>query len=131
MERLAKKEQIEQETTFWGRVTEERKKDLMQKANVICVTSTREGWGLIVTEANAMGTPAVVYNTDGLRDSVKDGVTGLICEKNDRFSLARNLKLLYLNPKLYSKLRNNAYEWSQTITFDKSYKQVRNVIRDE
>ena len=30
----------------------------------------REGWGLIVSEAAALGTPAITYDVAGLRDSV-------------------------------------------------------------
>jgi len=40
---------------------------LLQKSHVLAVTSVKEGWGLVVTEANPQGTPAVVYNVDGLR----------------------------------------------------------------
>ena len=44
------------------------------------MTSYREGWGLVVTEAAAKGTPAVVYDVPGLRDAVQDSVTGTVVE---------------------------------------------------
>jgi glycosyltransferase involved in cell wall biosynthesis len=53
--------------TFFGRTSEPEKLRLMQAASVLVVTSVKEGWGLIVTEANSMGTPAIVYDVDGLR----------------------------------------------------------------
>jgi len=63
---------------YLGRVTREQKIELLQKSHVILVTSVKEGWGLIVTEAASQGTPAIVYNVDGLRDSVEDGKTGIV-----------------------------------------------------
>lgn len=63
---------------FWGKVTAEKNFELMKQAHVIAMTSIREGWGLVVIEANSARTPAVVYNVPGLRDSVLDGETGLI-----------------------------------------------------
>jgi glycosyltransferase involved in cell wall biosynthesis len=56
--------------TFFGKVSESRKFELMAQAHVLVATSRREGWGLIVTEAAAVGTPAVCYDVPGLRDSV-------------------------------------------------------------
>ena len=54
---------------FWGRTSDELKLELMQKSHLGLATSIKEGWGLIVTETNSMGTPCVVYDVDGLRDS--------------------------------------------------------------
>jgi glycosyltransferase involved in cell wall biosynthesis len=60
---------LEGRVTFFGRVSEAQKLDLMRRASVLAVTSVKEGWGLIVTEANSMATPAVVYDVDGLRSA--------------------------------------------------------------
>lgn len=56
--------------TFCGRVSEHEKLARMQRAHVLVATSVREGWGLVVTEAAAMGTPTIAYDVPGLRDSV-------------------------------------------------------------
>jgi glycosyltransferase involved in cell wall biosynthesis len=52
-----------------GRVSEEDKIDRMARAHVHVATSAREGWGLVVSEAAALGTPTIAYNTPGLKDS--------------------------------------------------------------
>jgi glycosyltransferase involved in cell wall biosynthesis len=56
--------------TFYGYINGDTKNKLLARAHMILVPSVREGWGLVVTVANAMGTPAVAYNVPGLRDSV-------------------------------------------------------------
>jgi glycosyltransferase involved in cell wall biosynthesis len=48
----------------------------------------REGWGLVVTEANAMGTPAVAYDVLGLYDSIVEGVTGKLVAKGNSIAMA-------------------------------------------
>ncbi|MEU4221298.1 glycosyltransferase family 4 protein [Actinoplanes sp. NPDC026623] len=56
---------------FLGRVPEEVKHDRMARAHVHLATSVREGWGLVVTEAAALGTPTIAYDVPGLRDSTR------------------------------------------------------------
>ena len=55
---------------FLGRVSPEEKLVRLARAHVLIVTSVREGWGLVVTEAAAVGTPVVAYRVDGLNNSV-------------------------------------------------------------
>jgi glycosyltransferase involved in cell wall biosynthesis/O-antigen/teichoic acid export membrane protein len=55
---------------FLGQVSDTEKMDRLQRAHVLVATSVREGWGLVVTEAAALGTPTIAYNVPGLRDSV-------------------------------------------------------------
>jgi len=114
---------------YMGRISNEKKIELMRKSHLICVTSVKEGWGLIVTEANSQGTPAVVYNADGLRDSVKNNETGLICQKNTPENLAENVINLLSNQDRYAKLRLNAWRWSREINFERSYDKFVKFIK--
>lgn len=63
---------------FHGYVDEETKAGLLQRAWVTIVPSRREGWGLTVSESNAAGTPAVGFDTGGLRSAIRDGETGVL-----------------------------------------------------
>jgi glycosyltransferase involved in cell wall biosynthesis len=56
--------------TMFGRVSGAERDELLARAHVLAVTSVREGWGLVVDEAAAMGTPAIGYDRPGLRDSI-------------------------------------------------------------
>lgn len=66
--------------TFHGRVSEIEKARLVASAHVLAVPSRREGWGLVVTEASALGTPSIAYDVDGLRDSVVASGQGALVE---------------------------------------------------
>jgi len=111
-----------------GRVSVEKKLEIMQKSCIIVVTSIKEGWGLIVTESNSQGTPAVVYDVDGLRDSVKDNETGRISKHNTPKSLALAMEDMLQCDIKYNNLRKNAWKWSKEITFEQSYKDLCGVF---
>ncbi|MEO8911691.1 MAG: glycosyltransferase family 4 protein [Candidatus Saccharimonas sp.] len=111
-----------------GRVTNEVRLQLMQDAALILVTSIKEGWGLIVTEANSQGTPAIVYDVDGLRDSVRANKTGIIVPNNDYSAMSDAINSLLSNAPLYDSLRHNAWEMSKEYTFDNSYEDFMKII---
>jgi glycosyltransferase involved in cell wall biosynthesis len=113
---------------YLGKVSKEKKIELMQKAHLLLVTSVKEGWGLVITEANSQGTPAIVYNVDGLRDAVKNKQTGLVCVQNTPVNLATNIVNLLDDQEKYQSFRTNAWEWSKEINFANSYKQFITVI---
>jgi glycosyltransferase involved in cell wall biosynthesis len=112
---------------YKGRVSTEEKLKLMREAHVITATSIKEGWGLIVTEAASQGTPAVVYDVDGLRDSVRHEQTGLVTEPTPQSLAARVIELVSNEPK-YRRIRQAAWNWSKNITFDQSYKDFTRIV---
>jgi glycosyltransferase involved in cell wall biosynthesis len=112
-----------------GRVSDEKKIELMQRSHFISVTSIKEGWGLIVTEAASQGTPAVVYDVDGLRDSVRNGKTGIVTRPTPS-ALAKGItQLLHMPQSEYETLRQTAWEWSTKITFEQSYKDLKKALQ--
>ncbi|HKR82020.1 MAG TPA: glycosyltransferase family 4 protein [Candidatus Saccharimonadales bacterium] len=113
---------------YLGRTTDEQKVELMQRCHVIIVTSVEEGWGLIVTEANSQGTPAVVYDVHGLRDSVRHMETGLVTAENPA-ALADGIVQLLGNKTLYKTLQKNGWEWSKTITFNQTYQDFKKIVK--
>jgi glycosyltransferase involved in cell wall biosynthesis len=73
---------------FFGGLSDEERRELLSRAWVLVNPSVREGWGLNVVEAAALGMPCVAYGVAGLRDSVVDGVTGLLVKSGDVRGLA-------------------------------------------
>ncbi|MFH1046892.1 MAG: glycosyltransferase family 4 protein [Patescibacteria group bacterium] len=115
--------------TCYGQVSEEQKIQLLRQAHLLAVTSVKEGWCLVVTEANSQGTPAVVYDVDGLRDSVWHDETGLVAKRNTPAELAQAIVDLLSNHDHYDRLRQAAYKWSQEINFDRSYQDLIAAIK--
>ncbi len=66
-----------------GPATEDELVGWYRSAWILTSASSAEGWGMTVTEAGACGTPAVVTDIAGHRDSVRDGVTGLLASTTE------------------------------------------------
>jgi len=128
LEREYKDESI----TFYGHVNDEVKFSLISKSHLILVPSMREGWGLVVTEANAMGTPAVAYDVHGLRDSVKDRETGYLVKDRSPESMAHYAITLLNDKGLLHKYSLNALAFSRQFDWDVTagefYKIIKNII---
>jgi glycosyltransferase involved in cell wall biosynthesis len=112
---------------YLGKVSASQKAELMQKSHLILVTSIEEGWGLVVSEANGQGTPAVVYDVEGLRDSVKHNQTGLTTEPTPA-SMAKGITDLLTDPERYATFQTAAHQFSRTLTFDQSYQDFNKII---
>lgn len=115
---------------YLGKVSREQKADLMQKSHLIMQTAVHEGWGLTVTEAASQGTPAVVYDVNGLRDSVRHKQTGYVADQTPT-ALAYGIVKLLNNPSQYQQVRRAAWEWSKQITFDQSYADFKQAVGAE
>ena len=113
---------------FFGKTGNELKYDLMGRAHLLLVPSVKEGWGLVVTEANAMGTPAIAYNVSGLRDSVMNGETGLLTAENTPQGLANSAILLLKDKELLSKFSINALNFSRRFSWQNTADVFEKVI---
>lgn len=114
---------------FCGHVTNQQKYDLLSKAHLILVPAVREGWSLAVTEANAMGTPAIGYNVRGLRDSIVDGETGILVKENSPDGLARCAMSLLKDSLRLCKISSNALAFSKRFSWDKTSKEFDKVLK--
>jgi len=92
-----------------------------------------ETQGLVVTEAAALGIPAIVSDACAARDNIVNGETGLLFRSGDVDDLAQKMNLLHSNPKLSETLGMAAYEryWAKPHTLQnhvtellKCYKNV-------
>jgi glycosyltransferase involved in cell wall biosynthesis len=114
---------------FYGHVTNQQKCDLLSKAHLILVPAVREGWSLAVTEANAMGTPALGYNVQGLRDSIVDGETGILVRENSPYGLAQSTISLLKDPLRLCKMSSNALAFSKRFSWDNTSEEFEKVLK--
>lgn len=111
---------LKSKVVFWGFVDESKKFELLARAHILINPSIREGWGLVNIEANAMGMPVVAYQSPGLVDSVKDGVSGIICKKNTPEELSKVIKNNLSDKEEYNRLQMGAISWSKNFKWEKS-----------
>jgi glycosyltransferase involved in cell wall biosynthesis len=114
---------------FFGYVSEAQKIELLSKAHVLVHTSVKEGWGMNILEANSCGTPSVGYNVHGLRETIKDGITGLITEKNNPKELAEITYNLLKDKSKYKDMIDQGKKWAGSFSWEKAVKKSLNHIK--
>jgi glycosyltransferase involved in cell wall biosynthesis len=101
------------DVTFHGFVADAKKLELMSRAHMLFMPSIREGWGLIITEAAAVGTPSIVFNSPGLIDAIDFGRAGYMVEHNDSDALANAALSVLQNSGDYDNMRRAARAFSE------------------
>lgn len=81
---------------------------LQRRAAVVLQKSTREGFGLTVTEAMWKGAPVIGANVGGIRHQIEDGVSGFLVDSVDE--AARRIVELVKHPDLRERLGSHARE---------------------
>lgn len=71
----------------------------LMAADVLCLPSYREGFGMTIIEAAACEVPAVASRIYGIVDALEEGVTGLLHEPGDISGIARLLRRLASDTK--------------------------------
>jgi glycosyltransferase involved in cell wall biosynthesis len=127
--RLAQELRIQDSVVLWGHVSTSEKHSLMSRAHCLLMTSVREGWGLVVTEANACGTPAIVYDVPGLRDSVRNDSTGIVVAPRPG-NLSDAMRRLSGDPAQRDRLGARAKAWSTTLTYDAASQFLNRALED-
>jgi glycosyltransferase involved in cell wall biosynthesis/O-antigen/teichoic acid export membrane protein len=128
LKKLVKSLGIEDKVNFVGKVTEEEKISLFQKAWVFVNPSAMEGWGITTIEANACGTPVVASRVPGLRDAVKNPHTGYLVKYGEADAFAEKIGKLITDKKLRTYMSKNAIEWSQSFDWDKSAQEAMKLL---
>ena len=90
---------IAERVRFAGFVSDEEKRTLLSEAWVALTPSLKEGWGLTIVEAGAVGTPNVAFRgAGGVEESLVDGRTGLLADDLEDFTA--KVRLLLTNDTL-------------------------------
>ncbi len=99
MRKLARKLGVQERVRFTGWLAPEELARELAEASVVAMPSLwPEPFGLVGIEAHAAGRPVIASATGGVRDWLKDGVSGLLVEPGDPRALAAALEQLLADP---------------------------------
>jgi len=112
LEALSQRLGLGDRVQFLGFVSEAEKLDLFRRSWVHVLTSPKEGWGISAMEAAGCGTPTVASDSPGLRDSVRDGETGVLVPHGDVPALAAALARLLGDVGLREEMGRRALRWA-------------------
>jgi glycosyltransferase involved in cell wall biosynthesis len=123
---LATELHLQEHIEFTGLQSEIEKDKRLRESHFLLHTSQREGWGLNVIEANAMGTPAAVYPVAGLIESTLHDETGLVAANESPEALAATLRDSLKNTERYQYYRQRAWERSKEFHWDQVLPKASN-----
>ncbi len=100
-------------------------------SDVFVAPSYREGFGLVVIEAESMALPAIVSNVPGQIDAIVPNETGLDCVVKSASSLQEKMEKLILDTELRKRLGANAQKFVEDNFEQKKLFEYLKKHRDE
>lgn len=125
----ARERGVAERVKLLGYVEGKEKQDLLARTRVLCYTSPKEGWGLSVIEANAVGVPCVASDSPGLCEAVRDGETGYLVPHGDLPALRDRLDELLGDSARWAHMSQRGMEWAQEFRWDKMTDETEALLR--
>jgi len=107
---------------FYGKVSEPKKIELLNKSDIFIMLSNEtakgdvEGFGIAILEANALGLPAIGALNTGIEDAIKNNYSGILVAATEKEQIVNAVKKIWDN---YLFFQENAIDWSKNFHWDK------------
>jgi glycosyltransferase involved in cell wall biosynthesis len=128
LEQLAWRLGLAASVRFYGYLEKQVRNRLLAQAWVSVCPSAFEGYGLVCVEANAWGVPVVAASVPGLRDSVRDGVTGVLVPHGDVRRLASEVTGLIDDPARRQAMGSAGRSWAASHDWQQSAERFLEVV---
>lgn len=112
--------------SFLGRVNDRDLYELYGEAKGFIALARDEDFGMTVVEAQAAGTPVIAFNGGGFKESVIDGVTGILINDTDKKTIDKAVNKLCAKRWNKAVLRGNADKFSR----ENFERKIKNVVKD-
>lgn len=81
--------------------------EYLSSTDIFALTSSTEGFGLVIVEAMSQSVPVVAYNKSSMPELITHNENGLLANDQSVIEFAQYLKTLLLSPELSRKLGEN------------------------
>jgi glycosyltransferase involved in cell wall biosynthesis len=107
-----------------GRVTDTELYGLYAEAKGFIALAKEEDFGITVVEAQAAGTPVIAFNGGGFRETVIDGVTGILIDGTDEKTMEKAMGRFETIKWNREKLISNARKFSK----EEFVRKIKNLV---
>lgn len=95
----------------------------IKKSTILVLPSTREGFGMVLTEANACNIPAVTYKSGGVVEVIEDSKNGFLLEPRNINELSKKIFYLLENEDIAREMGEygrkkveKCFDWEKIVT---------------
>lgn len=107
---LIEENQLTEKVKILNPVSQEKLREIYNKAAIVVLNSVDEGFGLSLTEAMLCRRPVIGTDSGGITDIIDENRTGLLVEEDSPESLAEALKKLVSDKILRDNLRQGGFQ---------------------
>lgn len=125
---LARDLRLENKVQFLGRISEEEKWQLLRSSFCLVLPSTAEGWGIVLTEAAAAGTPSVAYDIPGVREQAGIVRSIRLVKPRDVRALAVWIQKLIEDSEMRESLGIEGRKAASRLTWEASAKHAERLL---
>jgi colanic acid/amylovoran biosynthesis glycosyltransferase len=141
LETLIKKYKLENYVFLKGSKSQEEIREELRKHDVYLLTGQastsglRETQGLATLEAQACGLPVIVFDSGGIKYTLKNGVSGFVCDEFDVDSVVNTVIQFIEKPILLNKMSTQAVifvrDYFSRKIIDNKWEEIYNTLSDE
>ncbi len=112
--KLVEQNALEDIVTFKQDLSDEELITNIKESEILVLPSTREGFGMVLAEANCCNKPVVTYASGGTVEVVEDGYNGYLIESENVPELENKITYLLENKELQKRFGNNGRQKVET-----------------
>lgn len=132
---LVDKYELQDEVNIYGKVENEVFKKRLPMYDLFLQLSHSEAFGASVIEAQSMGVPAIISNTDGLPETIMENKSGFCVEPNNIETAVKHILDLINNKEMYysfseKAIKNSNDNFSIDMEVDKLLKLYKGLIHN-
>jgi glycosyltransferase involved in cell wall biosynthesis len=114
---VAHEQGVEAQVRILGRLSTAELASVLESSTVNVHCAVAEGWCFSAMEAAACGVPTVAYDAPGIRESIVNGVSGLLVESGSTSALAEGIARVVCDPERWREptlAHARSFRWDAT-----------------
>ena len=131
---LVERYNLQDTVYFLGEVSDQKLIEWYHRCDLFLLTPVNigdafEGFGLVYLEANACGKPVIGTLSCGAEEAIIDGYNGFLVPQRDPNATAEAVKRTLCDSSLAEKMKRNAKDHAQRMSWDKTVEQILSIYR--